>query len=542
LKKQNFVEGAIILMIANLLVKVFGAIFKIPLTNIIGVEAMAYFNSAYGFYVIFYMISTAGLPVAVSKLVSSAETRENKREVEKIFRISYTLFFIFGLIGMIVMVAFASAYADYVRLEGLEWAIFAISPTLFFICLTSAFRGYFQGLKNMTPTAVSQICEAIGKLVIGLVAAFYASRKGYDAHYVAAFSLIGVTIGALLSTVVLRICKKTSTLPCDNNPEAPASGKLILKRLIVIAIPITLSATIMSLTNTVDTTFMVKRLMETGLLKHEATKIMGTYTSMSVPLFNLPPNLIYPFAISIIPALTSTFVSKNEKEAHSIMTSTFRIASIISVPCAFGLSVFAYPIITLLYSDNEFICKLPSGEELTSYSVAAPLLSVLAISIFFVSLISVTNSILQSYEYERATIISTSIGIVVKVILTNMLISNEHIGMYGAPVSTLVCYFIITVLNFYFVVKYTGFFPSVRKIFIKPIFAAAISIVVGALLYKLLLSDVFGSLSVIFSIGVCGILYFVLLFAIKGVERTDILLLPKGNSVVKFLEKTKMLK
>ena len=127
MKKQNFVEGAIVLMIANILVKVFGAIFKIPLTNIIGVEAMAYFNTAYGFYVIFYMISTAGLPVAVSKLVSAAETRENRREVEKIFKIAYTLFFVFGLVGMIVMVAFASAYADYVKLEGLEWAIFAIS-------------------------------------------------------------------------------------------------------------------------------------------------------------------------------------------------------------------------------------------------------------------------------------------------------------------------------------------------------------------------------------------------------------------------------
>lgn len=542
MKKQNFVEGAIILMIANLLVKVFGAIFKIPLTNIIGVEAMAYFNSAYGFYVIFYMISTAGLPVAVSKLVSSAETRENKREVEKIFKIAYTLFFIFGLIGMIIMVVFASAYADYVRLEGLEWAIFAISPTLFFICLTSAFRGYFQGLKNMTPTAVSQICEAIGKLVIGLIAALYASRKGYNAHYVAAFALVGVTIGAVLSTVVLRICKKTIPQSTNNNPAIPASGKLLLKRLIAIAIPITLSATIMSLTNTIDTTFMVKRLIETGLLKNEATKIMGTYTSMSVPLFNLPPNLIYPFAISIIPALTSTFVSKNEKESNAIMTSTFRIASIISIPCAFGLSVFSAPIIALLYNDNEFICKLASGKSLTSYSVAAPLLSVLAISIFFVSLISVTNSILQSYEFEKATIISTSIGILVKIILTNVLISNDRIGMYGAPISTLACYFIIMSLNFYFVVKYTGFFPSIKKIFIKPIFAAAISIGVGSVLHNFLLYDVLNSLSVIFSIIVCGILYFVLLLSMRGIERTDILLLPKGNSIVKFLEKAKMLK
>ncbi len=540
MKKQNFVEGAIILMIANLLVKVFGAIFKIPLTNIIGVEAMAYFNSAYGFYVIFYMISTAGLPVAVSKMVSSAEARENRRESELIFRIAYTLFFVFGLIGMIVMVVFASAYADYVKLDGLEWAIFAISPTLFFICLTSAYRGYFQGHKNMSPTAISQISEAIGKLVIGLVAAFWASRQGYEPHTVAAFALIGVTVGALVSTVILRIYKKISAVQPNSNPASVPSAKTLLKRLVIIAIPITLSATIMSLTNTIDTTFMVKRLIDAGYLKNEATKIMGSYTSMAVPLFNLPPNLVYPFAISIIPALTSTFVEGNEKESRSIMDSTFRIASIISLPCAFGLSVFSSPIISLLYSENELIRD--GAVQLTSFSVASPLLSVLAISIFFVSMISVTNSILQSYGFELKTIYSTGFGIVAKLILTYVLIGNEKVGMFGAPLSTLICYFIIMLTNFYFVVKYTGYFPSVRKIFIKPMLSAVISVFVGWGLHTYILGEYLHGFSAIISIGICALMYFVLLFAFKGVEKTDIALLPRGEKITKILLKFKILK
>lgn len=542
MKKQNFVEGAIILMIANLLVKVFGAIFKIPLTNIVGVEAMAYFNTAYGFYVIFYMISTAGLPVAVSKMISAAEARENRREVEKIFKIAYSLFFIFGLVGMIIMVIFASAYANYVKLEGLEWAIFAISPTLFFICLTSAYRGYFQGLKNMTPSAASQICEAIGKLVIGLVSALYASNKGFAPHIVAAFALIGVTIGALLSTVLLKIYKKISAIEISSNPASVPSSKKLLKKLIVIAIPVTLSATIMSLTNTIDTTFMVKRLIDYGFVREEATKIMGSYTSMSVPLFNLPPNLIYPFAISIIPALTSTFVSGKEIESRKIMTSTFRIASIISIPCAIGLSAFSKEIISMLYSENEYIATLKNGTELTSLTVSAPLLSVLSISIFFISMISVTNSILQSYGFELKTIISTSTGILTKLILTYVLIGNENFGMYGAPLSTLICYIIIMCMNFYFVVKYTGYFPAVRKIFIKPIISSFIAVLLGLVSHGYLFSFAPTSVSVILSIGICAITYFILLFLMKGVEKEDVLLLPKGNLLLSFLEKVHFLR
>ena len=529
-------------MIANLLVKVFGAVFKIPLTNIIGVEAMAYFNTAYGFYVIFYMISTAGLPVAVSKLVSAAEARENRRESDKIFKIAYYLFLGFGLVGMLIMVVFAGAYANYVKLQGLEWAIFAISPTLFFICLTSAYRGYFQGLKNMFPTAFSQICEAIGKLVIGLIAALYASNKGYSPFIVAAFALIGVTVGALLSTVVLKIYKSSLKIEKNNNPESVSSSTKLLKKLIVIAIPVTLSATIMSLTNTIDTTFMLKRLMDIGFLQDEATKIMGSYTSMSVPLFNLPPNLIYPFAISIIPALTSTFVSKNNKASESIMTSTFRIASIISIPCALGLSIFSLPIISILYKDNEYITTLQNGVELTSISVAAPLLSVLAISIFFVAIISVTNSVLQSYGHETKTIISTFLGIAAKVVLTYTLIGNEKIGMYGAPISTLVCYAIIMNVNFYFVVKHTGFFPSIRKIILKPIISAVISIAFGAIIHQYLLKDYLGNIAIFISLPICVILYFLVLFLIKGVEKEDILLLPKGKNVAGFLEKINILK
>ncbi len=542
MKKQNFVEGALILMIASLIVKIFGAIFKIPLTNIIGVEAMAYFNTAYGFYVIFYMISTAGLPVAVSKMVSAAETRKNRREVEKIFKVSYTLFFVFGLIGTLIMVVFSSAYADYVKLDGLEWAIFAISPTLFFICLTSAYRGYFQGLKNMMPTAVSQVAEAVGKLVIGLVAAYVASKNGKEPHVVAAYALVGVTIGALLSTVILNIYKKISYTAPDSNPDAVKKSKTLLKNLIIIAIPVTLSATIMSLTNTIDTTFMVKRLIDAGFLKEEATKIMGSYTSMSVPLFNLPPNLIYPFAISIIPALTSSFVSGKDKECHSIMTSTFRIASIIAVPCALGLSVFSKPIITLLYHDNEFIGTNLTGEEITSISVAAPLLSILAISIFFVSIISVTNSILQSYGFEIKTIFSTALGILAKIVLTYVLIGNTKINMFGAPLSTLACYVIIMCMNLYFVVKYTGYLPSIRKIFLKPIICATLSVGISSLLHMTLTGLINSDKLVLISVFLCAIIYFTTLLLLKGVEKEDVLLLPKGEKLAKTLEKLNFFK
>lgn len=543
MKKQNFLQGALILVIASMIVKVFGAIFKIPLTNIIGVTAMAYFNTAYGFYVIFYMISTAGIPVALSKMISTAEARGNKKEISKIFRVSYVLFFTLGIIGSLIMIIFSKTYSSYVRLDGLHFSIIAISTTLFFMCITSAYRGYFQGLKNMAPTAVSQIIGACGKLFVGLFVAKISVDNGLPSYLVAALTLLGITTGSVGSTIYLavykRICDKKDSMTISQAKSEVAPSKTLLKKLIVIAVPITLSATILSLTNTIDTTLMVGRLVSAGVTETEATKIMGAYTSMSVPVNNLSPNLIYPFAISVIPAITGMFVSGKQKQAHAVINSTLRIASIIALPCSLGLSVFSKNIISLLYSNKETVSF--NGKSILATEVASEMLAVLSMSVFFIAMVSVTNAVLQSYGHEKKTIISTSVGIIAKIILNYFLIANASIGIFGAPIATVSCYLIIMIFNLYFIFTYTDYRPDFVTIVLKPLISAIISIGLSALVCHYI-SGFGETLSTVISVCIAVILYFLVIFLVKGIEKDDIRMLPKGDKIETILKKCKLLK
>ncbi len=545
MKKQNYLQGALILMMASFIVKVFGAIFKIPLTNIIGVTAMAYFNTAYGFYVVFYMISTAGIPVALSKMISAADAKGNKKEVTKIFKVSYWLFFVLGVIGLLTMVIFSKEYSDYVKLDGLYMSIIAISPTLFFMCIISAYRGYFQGRKNMTPTAVSQVIGAAGKLFLGLIVAIIAVKNGVPDYMVAAYTILGITVGSVASSIFLsiykKICDKNEPKTVDTYSEVSSSRKL-LKNIVEIAIPITLSATILSLTNTIDTSLMIRRLSVSGVAVEEATKVMGAYTSMSVPIFNLSPNLIYPFAISVIPTITALFVNKKEIEANKIIASTFRISSIIAIPCALGLCVFSRPIISLLYNNSEMI-ELPlKGGAVSAISVAAEMLSILAISIFFVSMVSVTNGVLQAYGKEKLTIISTSVGIVFKIVLNYILIGNPAINVYGAPISTLICYLVIMIMNFYFLTAKCNCQPKPIQIVFKPLICAVIGVGAAALIYNFSYHRFDTKITTLISIFAAAVIYFVAIFLIKGVENEDIEMLPKGKKLLNLLKKLKLLR
>ena len=188
---QTFVFGAVVLMASNILVKLIGALFRIPLTNIIKVEGMGYFNAAYSIYVMFYNISTAGIAASASK--------GNYKEAQKIFDIALKLFVVIGVVGTAVMMAGAQFFAEWSKMPDSSYAMLAIAPTIFFICVSSAYRGYFQGMSDMVPTAVSQVIEAVGKLGIGLAAAIYFTRNAYPVKITAAFVISGVSIGVALS-------------------------------------------------------------------------------------------------------------------------------------------------------------------------------------------------------------------------------------------------------------------------------------------------------------------------------------------------------
>lgn len=538
-KKQTLVFGALILMMSNMLVKFIGMFFRIPLTNMIGVEGMAYYNAAYSIYVSFYMISTAGIPVAISRMIASSNSRNNMKEVKKIFSLSYRVFFVIGVVGTVLMIALSKVFAAGAGMPGAYLAMIAIAPTLFFICLSSAYRGYFQGLQNMVPSAVSQVIEAIGKIGIGLVAGWYMYKvRGEQLHIVAAYVIAGVTIGVAAATLYAGITKRMFTssneykhsLENSVNTEV-RSTKSLLKELIITSLPIALASSIMGLTNTVDAMVLARRLIDAGITESAATSYYGTYSSMVIPLFNMAPPLIYPFAIAAIPALSAAIANNNKKDCAFNMQSAFRMGALISIPCAIGMGTMSKGIINILFATQDI-------EGVSSLDLAAPALSIVSSAIFFLAVISITNAILQAYRFERQTIISTVSGIIVKIIATWVLSGINGIGIVGSAVGTALGYFVIMSVNIFFVITKTGFVPSIRKIFLKPLIAG-IFCGVTALGVSHLLGE--GKISTVISICAAVMVYLVVIVLIKGINRADILMVPGGKHICRIMDRFKLL-
>ncbi|MDD6312283.1 MAG: polysaccharide biosynthesis protein [Firmicutes bacterium] len=541
--KQNFLYGASILLIANLLVKVIGAFFKIPLQHIVGDEVMGYYNAAYQIYALFFMISTAGLPVAVSKMIAQSEARGRAKEVERIFRIAKRVFFSLGLFLTLLMLLFARQIANWSGSADRYMVIMTIAPSVFFISLVSAYRGYYQGQQDMVPTSVSQVIEALTKLILGLIVGYIGMKAGLSAPAVASLIIGAVTLSVIFSFVYLVLRtnnyrrKHPLTHRCgDTNCESPNA---LIKKLIYIAIPITISASILNLTSVIDSMFVVKCLKSLGepYTESVATSMYGAYTTMSVTIFNMPTTLIYPISISILPMISAALAVGKNREIVEAKNRAFRMVSIIVFPAAFGVGVLAKPILKLLFSNNQI-----KGTDIYPVDIAGPSLSILAISIVFVGFISITGAMLQAHGYEKKSIISNGLGVLAKFIFELILLNIPSIGIYGAPISTTICYFVMLACNLFFLAKYTSYLPYIKETLMKPFVSSVLCGLTALAVYKLTSSLIGFRISTVFSIIIAGIVYVLVLFAIKGISKEDILQFPKGDKIFVLLQKVRLVK
>lgn len=517
--------GVAALTFSNLLVKVLGMLFKIPLANQIGEEGMAYYNLAYNIFKWFYMISTAGLPVAISILISRSRARSRLNETRRIDQISQGMFLLIGAIGCLSMYLGADWFAAIQGAPDAAQSMRFIAPSLFFICIASAARGYFQGFEELQPTAVSQVIEAACKLLLGILFAWYSLTVRHDPLYtVAAFAIGGSCVGTALSMGYLLIRKlrfRPTLLSSATSPDPrTASKRRIAKTLMKIAFPITLSASVMSLTDLLDSVLTINYLTTGAGIDHEtALRQYGNYTSLAVPMYNLPLALVYPICSAVVPALCAAYTAGRHKRADTLLGTTFQCAATIAFPCAMGLCVLSYPILSLLYRAD----MAQSG---------APQLSVLAVSVIFVSMLSVTNAALQATGHETLPIVSMLIGAGVKLLSSSLLTTRPDIGILGVPMSTSLCYFSIMMINLFFTIKYTGVHLSFVKVFFKPAFAATGCAVVAPVVYRLLLHVVPSALACLGAVGVAGGVYVLLLAAVGGLDvLRPMLELRKGSRV-----------
>ena len=536
-KKSTFFGGAAILAAGIAIVKLIGALYKIPLFNIIGDEGTGHFNNAYVIYNLLLMVSTAGLPVALSKSISEASTLGKRNQVHRTFSVALAAFFVLGTISFAVMFALAQPLADLQGDGAAVQAVRAIAPACFFVCVLSTFRGYAQGHGNMVPTAVSQIIEALGKLTIGLALAWLLVRAGASSADAAAGAIFGVTCGAgicLIYLIVDHIHRRRSEpgRPTDV-PEAPGA---ILKRLLVIAVPITLCASVTPITSWLDTAQVQNILRDVMNAQpaqwYEAQKLLdptvvdpvvaayGAYQK-AITIYNLPSSFMVAITASVIPAISACRAKRDFQGAGRIAESSMRVGMLLALPAGIGLSVLASPVMHFVYRSD------------TDYTIADPSMMILGIASIFVCVMLVCSSVLQASGFVNLPIVIMVAGCAAKLIVNNFMV--RHVGAVGAAVGTLVCYVIVAVLELLLIKRVIPSPPEYTRVFAKPMVAAGVMGMAVWAAYGLVSRFMGNTLSTMAAICVGVVVYAVLVVALKAISREDLSLMPKGDKIARLL-------
>lgn len=571
------------LAIATVIVKLIGAVYKIPLTNLIGAEGYGYFTGAYAVYTPLYAISMAGLPVAVAAMVSRNVELGRIKDAQRLFSISKRLFLIIGLACTAVLVLIAYPYSEFVGAPDNFISIIAIAPCVLFCCLMSAYRGYYEGLNNMTPTGVSQVIEAVFKLVIGLAGAYIFMDKSLTYYrenavdgvlelfgravssesealsaiypYAAAVAILGVTVGSLVSWFYLWVLYKKrgegfTREELVNSPEARSTREL-RRELLKIAIPVAASSVILNITNMIDDFTIRSRLnyalgeggeiireMYAGALAASQTLDSGISTYLYgihgsvINIRNLVPTITLTLGISAIPVISKAWATRDMKSVKGSTESALRVTMILGLPAGFGIAALSEPILELLYSSTAEIIP-----------IAAPLLRTYGFAMFLFSVATPMTNILQAVGNTRAPIISIVAGAAAKIVYNYIMIGKPEINIQGAAGGSVACYAVMVAINLYELIKTTGVRLDYVSVFLKPFVAAAACGGVAWTGYGFLMDEIGLSsrLSCVAAIGFGASIYAIVLLLVKGIVKDDVEMLPKGEKIAKVLEKFKLL-
>jgi len=537
-KKSNFLKGAAILAATGVFVKIIGAIYQIPILRELGDEGAGYFHVTYMVYAFILAISTAGVPVAMSRLVSSAAARGDNALIKRYFSVAMPAFIMIGLVAMLLMYFFADNIADLMNTSLAAYSIRVLSPAVFFVCIIAVYRGYAQGFGNMVPTAASQVVEVVSKAAIGIAVVFYLSHLNYEAQFLSAGAITGVTIGLGLCIPLMMWYKGRMDDGMRDEPSpcpVPSRMRTFL-RIMKVCIPISLSASFMSIMGVIDTGVVSDRLQNALMLtESEAIAQFGIFRK-GLSIYNLPPSLVVPLAVSIIPAIAGVVAQNNKKEASSIVQSSAKLTNLFAMPACAGIMVLAGPILKALYYDPT---QTPE-----TFATMTTILVILGAASYFVCFQHLTIAVLQANGYERVALMTFPVGAAVKIALSYFLVGNPNIGIIGSPIGTLACFAIIVSLNVIFItVKVKERFKIISG-FLKPLICAGIMAGVSYLTYegvRYLGSGYLGTgnaavviyLAAAIIVGV--VVYATLVILTRAITKDDLSHIPKGEKLAKLL-------
>lgn len=523
--EKQVVSGALMLTASMIIVKIFGLIYKVPLSYILSDEGMGYFNTAYSVYTFFYVISSSGLPKAISIITAASDEDGADRACLTAFR----GFFIIGSILSVIFILISSPTASALGSRGAYLSMLGIAPSIAFVSASGALRGYFNGKLKLFPVAVSELIAGVSKLVFGLVFATLGQRGGLEAYEIAALSIIGITLGSFFGFIYLFAVMKLNSKKARKKVFSLRSDFNILKSILKISIPLTLSSAIGSLINLLDVGLVMRALRSTGFSELQANIIYGNYTTLVVPMFNLVATLLAPVSAVLLPLLTKNASVGNTLEFKSRTKLSLDLSLFITIPISLLFFYYSEAILIFIFEDD-------------SAKMAAPLLSTLAFSIVFMGMLLIINTAVEGTGNYRLPLLSLTLGSLAKLIISAALIPNDSFNILAAPIGTTISYLISFFISYIYL-------NNIKKIKVPFLKTAIISVVFSV--FSLILSAAFNNkismenwyLKQIFVFGIFGIVYFtfILAYVFIGKSRQKVYNCDKNRSC-KLCIKTNLLK
>lgn len=516
---KSVAKGISILGIAGIICKVVGLLFSIPLNMISSPEVESgkvatIFYLVYPTYTLLLTISSAGLPVAVSRMVAGFLARNDARNAKNTFKAALIMLVTIGGFFSLIMVLINGTLVNMVGVKETSLGYYAIAPCVMIVCALSAFRGFVQGQQNMVPTAISQLIEQVGKVIISLPLAYIGVHVYHSLEIGAAGALLGITLAEIIALgymVIRYYVKKKEFDALPQIADEPAwERKDLLKRLVIIAIPITISACIIPLSGFIDSAMMIKRMIAAGLTQGAAEDAYGAFTSVVIRLINIPTALALAISISLVPGVSARFAVHDMDGVRRESNTGMRYAFLIGFPCSVGMSILARPIVAFFY-DNVFTNQ--------KINLAAELLTFSALTVVLFTAVQATSSILQGLRKQKIPMYTMMAGVAVKIILNYILIGTPGIDIHGGPYASIACYGIVMVINMIYVCKYAEMKFNWLDWVIRPGLSAA---VMGAAVFGLKTLLPGGRLYTMLEVAAGMITYLVFAFLFKALSKDDI--------------------
>ena len=532
-KKEGFMQGVLALMFSQILVKILGLVYTLYLTNRpgFGDKGNGICASGYQIYALLLTISSIGVPNAISKLISEKVAIGDNKGAHRIFKIAFATFSIIGLAGSLLLYLGAHTIAyNWLQIPEAEMTLVALSPAIFFVTIASVFRGYFNGRQKISVGARSQTLEQVFKTVLTIIIVeVVAILSNVSTEWMAAGANLASTLATFLGFGYLFLYYRSERKEIAEEIKNTKNYKYervstIIKKILMVSIPITLTAIMSSINKNVDS-FTVVRNLKFFMPEDRATSLYGILGGKVDTLTTLPLAINVAFSTALVPAISAAKARNDSKTITQKTSFSLLVSMLIGLPCTVGMFVFAQPILNLLF---------PNAND------GALILQISSLTIIFTILDQTINGALQGYGKLMIPTFSLGMGVLTKLIINLTLVKNPNIGVYGAAIGSVACHMVAFTIAFTALRKYIKLDLTFSKFVVKPVLATTIMAIISYFIYLTLSGIIAERLATLIAIVIAVIIYVLLIAILKIFTKDEIQMMPAGDKILKFFEKVKI--